>query len=539
MYTLGLNAGIAASHDPAACLLATDGSVIALVEEERPTRVRHAPAQHPIAAIRSCLSIGGIASADVDVVAIGWDIPKMSARRGEPWRASLQEQLLAELDLPTTAEIVFVPHHQAHAMSAFGASPYERAAVLVVDGNGEDESVSIFSADRHSAPTLLCSWPRVTSLGYLYEEVSKWLGFSRLHAGKTMGLAAYGLTKPYPWPGWLDFDSYGLWSVLGDDPQLDYEELRSGWRRQIEQYAGRAGTATSNDLLAGDSLAVQVASVAQATVERCISGLATLARDLAGADALCLAGGVALNCSANGMLDGSVYVPPVPHDAGVSLGAAWTVNPPRADTAFTPYVGNDAGPVPSWLKTAGAIKPLDVDTVLDLVMDGNIGGFCRGRAEAGPRALCHRSILALPTDDAMHARLNSLKGREPWRPFGPVAHAPNNYWAPVGELERYMLGATRVSELGAATLPAVTHTNMTTRPQRLRRLDEPFVFELLNKMDLGGAPPVLLNTSFNGPGEPIVDTAEDALDCAMRLGLDYLVLDNYLVVLGNMTRSAS
>lgn len=290
-YVLGVHAGPASAHDAAACLTDADGTVLALVEEERISRVRHAPWQQPALAVRRCLRLAGVDAAEVTAVAVGWDVPAERARIGRRWDSAAAADFLAGLGLPGGPEPVFVPHHHAHAVSAFGASPYEQAAVLVADGNGEDESISLFRARRGQPVELLRSWPRVFSLGYLYEEASQWLGFGWLEGGKTMGLAAYGHDREIRTPDWIVPAGDDLRSLAGTDPRRTNTEVRAVWRRELAHWAGAAGTRTAADELAGDPRAVGVAVAAQRTVERCLRWLAAEARRLAGTDGLCLAGG--------------------------------------------------------------------------------------------------------------------------------------------------------------------------------------------------------------------------------------------------------
>jgi carbamoyltransferase len=536
VYVIGVNTGRAASHDASACLIGSAGQVLAFVEEERISRVRHAPGQLPSLAIERCLRIAGITRRDVAVVAVGWDEPRLAPRYGgDAWEFGSSVELLQRLGFPAgerQPDLYFVPHHRAHAASAFHASPYEEAAVLVVDGNGENESISIFSAARNQPLICQRSWPRVNSLGYMYEAVSEWLGLGRLNAGKTMGLAAYGRgndgSKTTP-PGWIGVRDGDLACRLGTDPLLDYDDLMRLWGREIEAFAGTQGPTQPTARLASDMLAVRVAWAAQSELETAITWLAAEARKATGHQPLCIAGGVGLNCAANGRLDGPVFVPPVPHDAGVALGAAWAVVAPKSRAVMSAYTGSLPGTLPPDLRDDWQVEELHADPVAKLILDGRVGAVCRGRSEVGPRALCHRSIVASPVFDDMQRKVNQLKRREQWRPFGPVTHVDHDYWTSAGDLERYMVGAAMLSEHGARTLPAVSHIDNTTRPQRLGSGDEPFVGELLDVLRRSGHPPVLINTSFNGPGEPIVDSAAEAIGCAARLGLDFLVVDDWLL----------
>lgn len=533
---LGVNAGSATHHDAAAALIDDHGRVLACVEEERISRVRHAPGtKFPVLATARCLKIAGIGAHEVDAVAVGWDEPRLNHR----WDFQSPEQFLDQLGLhgPRRPDLHFAPHHLAHAASAFHAGPFEAAAVLVVDGNGEDECASIYRARRGQPLVRLARWPCVYSLGHLYEAASKWLGLGRHGAGKTMGLAAYGSHLPEHDPGWLTAGEHGLISALGTDPTLGYEQLKDRWRTQVARFAGAPGATRPPAELDTDPAAVRVAAAVQATAQRVMTALAAHARELTGLHQLCIAGGVGLNCAANGRIAPPLYVPPLPHDAGVALGAAWTLAGPREPSVFSPYTGSLPGPLTREQLAENVPNEVDPEHVARLLADGRIVAVARGRSEAGPRALCHRSFLASPLDAGMRQRVNSLKRREQWRPFGPVTNAdPNPWWSDAGHLERYMIGAAQLTEHGAALLPAVAHADATTRPQRLAAGDEDLVDAVLHALGGLGHPPVLLNTSFNGPGEPLVETATQALACARRLGADALVTDDALLLLAPETR---
>ncbi|WP_322780377.1 carbamoyltransferase C-terminal domain-containing protein [Frankia sp. Cas4] len=533
-FILGVHAGTGTYHDPSACLIDGDGTVLAFVEEERLTRTRHAHGvRMPALSVRQCLRLAAVTAEEIDVVAVGWDEPRMSSRAGQPWRFDSPREFLTALGFrgPRWPDLHFVPHHRAHAASAFHASGYDRAAVLVLDGNGEDECTSIYRAQRGGPLVRVASWPQVYSVGHMYEAVSAWLGLGRHGAGRTMGLAAYDAGNVPIDPGWLVPDTDRLISVLGGDPDQDYDMLKSRWHEQVIAFTGVDRPKQPPQSLDTDPVAVHVAGVAQLTVENVVRWLAARARFLTGIDELCIAGGVGLNCATNSRLPGPLYVPPVPHDGGVALSAAWSLAAPTNPAVFSAYTGSHPGALPADL--AGVLVcDVDVDRVADLLLDGRIVGVCRGRSEVGPRALCHRSFLASPVSAQMKQTMNMLKRRERWRPFGPVTNADlGTWWSPVGQLDRYMLGAARLTDQGASTLPAIAHIDGTTRPQRLRDADEPFVAAVLDELARRGHPPVLLNTSFNGPGEPLVDTAAEAFDCARRLGADAIVTDSALLLL--------
>jgi carbamoyltransferase len=548
MWILGLNAPPLGWHDPAACLIDGDGVVHALVEEERITRRKHGLGAFPRQAARACLDIAGIDAADVDVVALGWDLPRHAARTdlrrldppvlGRPWEFGDSRDFLAtalgwEPDPFRHPELVFVPHHLAHACAAFYASGHAEAAVVVVDGYGDDESVSIYDA-RHGRPLVRRERrPIPSSLGHMYNAVSEYIGLHVLEAGKTMGLAAYGRAREVePWPMFDTADGtfaapFELPANAGD------RQIILAWWDHFRALGFRRRPCAPEDLDRYDD-AVRLAWSAQESLQRVCALLARQARDLTGHQALCLSGGVALNCSSNGLLPPPVYVPPVPHDAGVSLGAAWAVAPPRrTGEPLNPYLGRavpDEAIDAALARHDLTARPLAPDEVGDLLLDGRMGAIVTGRAEVGPRALCHRSIVAAPHHRSTRDRLNLAKGRELWRPLSPVGLPPSEgrHWVGNESLHRYMLGAATVTGRGHQEIPAAVHVDGTARPQVVADPAEP-VFAVLERLRDEGAPPVLINTSFNQRGEPIVDDAEGAIRAARVIGLDFLVLNDRLI----------
>jgi carbamoyltransferase len=545
-WVLGLNGPPIGWHDAAACLVSGDGTVVAYAEEERFNRKKHSPYEPPRHSAQFCLDTAGITLDDVDVVAYGWDLARMWPRYGHTWEgdATVDQMLGKWLGWEPGSkrpEVVFVQHHHAHACSTFYASPYERATVLVNDGNGEEESISLYTASREKGPVLLRAWPRSHSLGYLYDATSRACGLSFLEAGKTMGLAAYGAARGLtPWDT-LRFDGalFDPPFKVGENP--DYKEVVEAWLRVYEAYGSFPVSTGSADLV-GDEAAVRVAWSAQAAVEEAIARLVAFGRRETGIDELCMAGGVALNCSANGKLPEPVYVPPVPHDAGVALGAAWAVAPPSGPPSeLSPYLGSaiDPSEIGAVLEGAGLRPATDAttDAVVERLRRGLVGAIAYGRAEVGPRALCHRSLLALPDRASVRDDVNKRKGREAWRPLSPVtlASTGDRFWPRRPSLHRYMLGASQVADDHRAEVPAVVHVDGTARVQTISR-DEP-VGRYLSALEDAGLPPVLINTSFNTRGEPVVNAAAEALSSAQAIGVDFLVLEDQLVDLDGWSRS--
>jgi carbamoyltransferase len=508
-----------------------DGQVVAMAEEERFTRVKHAIRTYPQNAARFCLDFAGIEPQDLDVIAIGWDLPKLYSQFGGRWEFTTPREFLSQrlgwtFDGRGGPEFVCVPHHRAHAASAFYASGLASAAVLVNDGNGEDESISIYEA-RFGAPMFRREvWPRSHSLGFMYDAACRAIGLTFLEAGKTMGLAAYGREKR-PWQ-LMEGDGVEFRPPFALGPEAVYHDIIPAWEEELGRH-GSFPVSTPSANLDTDELAVQMAWSAQATVERIVPELVKHARTITGLDAVCLAGGVALNCSTNGLLEDPIYVPPVSADAGGALGAAWAVAPPATPLApLSPYLGLEVE-TPNSTPESWTTALLEPAAVVERLLQGQVGGIAWGRAEVGPRALGHRSLIALPGEVAMRDRLNTIKGRELWRPLAPIGTSETNgrFWEGPRELQRYMLGAATVTSLGEERIAATVHVDGTARAQVADGAG--FICDVLTELGKSGADPVLINTSFNTRGEPIVNSADDAMKSADALGVDFLVVGDALL----------
>lgn len=545
MSVLGLNAPPLGWHDPAAALVAADGTVLALVEEERVSRVKHGLHRYPGAAVQACLEIAGLNLCDIETIAVGWDLPRQWPRRDrgaldpplpgrlwtfDDWTEYLDAVLgTRDHDRP---DLVFVPHHTAHALSSFHASGWASAAVLVVDGNGDDEAISVFHARAGRPPVRKARLPFSHSLGTLYDVASGRLGLNFLEAGKTMGLAAYGRgTDPVGEMFRLTQD--GIEPPFPVASHAEYDDVAACWQMHFDQLGLGAIVCDPFKLDTSDK-AIALAWTAQAGIEAAMAHLANWARRLTGEQRLCLAGGVALNCSANGRLPGEVFVPPVPHDAGIALGAAWFAARPCTETLLSPYLGRAA----SEAEITRAIRKRNLlaqdfcaQRVAERLARGEIGALFTGRAEAGPRALCHRSIVAMPASPAQRDAVNRRKSRETWRPLSPVALAADagRYWQTSSTLHQYMIGASEVTETCREEAPGVVHVDGSARPQQIEEEKEP-VAQLLAALKASGLPPVLINTSFNRRGEPIIDDPSDALDAFLQMQLDFIVFDDKWVV---------
>jgi carbamoyltransferase len=367
----------------------------------------------------------------------------------------------------------------------------------------------------------------------MYDAATTLLGLGDLAEGKTMGLASYGraLGAPYLVEHSLSEDGPGLLSgsPSGD---ADYAEHKNHWCQRLMDKFGEVTTGA--DLLDRDLVAVRIAASVQRTVEEVMRELHAETTCLSGTNQVCLAGGVALNSVANGRLPEPLFVPPFAHDAGVAAGAAWTLRPPSEQRRLmSPYLGTqlDSGYADLARHHGHRLTEFDPKRVAHLLASGLIGAIVEGRAEIGPRALGHRSIIARPHPSGMRDKVNLRKGRELWRPLAPVTtdQYADKLWPRNGARDLFMTGNTFVSELARAQMPAAVHVDGTTRPQRLPSSHAGVVSDILKAVEAGGDPPILINTSFNGPGEPIVDSAAHAISAYDRLGLDFLVLGDSLM----------
>ncbi len=570
MYTLGINA---AYHDPAACLV-KDGLVVAAAEEERFTHVKHGKRpvpftayQLPYHAIDYCLKEAGIRLADVDHVAYSYDpylllgegqdsisLPlEPSAHNGpaeweNPWDPLFLSYIvnaprqLADgapfhiqsrfADLRTNGRFRyrwhFVPHHLAHAASAFLASPFEEAAVLTLDGRGEKATTAYYHGQgAHLAPLGQVEMPH--SFGILYERVTEYLGF--LHSSdeyKVMALASFGK------PRYLE----DFCEIIrpGENGQFtiempDLEQRFGPARKRGEPFQQRH---------------YDIAHSLQAALEQTVLRIATWLHEATGAETLCMAGGVALNCVMNARLRDrgpfkEIWIQPAAGDAGTALGAALLVDLQarqseerfyRMEHAFLgPGYGDDEiEKFLKWSKIPYRRLENVAEGAADLLAEGKIIGWFQGRLEFGPRALGARSILASPIQAEMQERLNDIKDREDFRPVAPVVlEEEAGEWFTGAGVSPYMLFVFDVQPDKAGQIPAVRHVDGTARIQTINRSQHPLYYDLLKAFQRRTGVPVLVNTSFNTRGEPIVCTPRDAVESFWTSPLDALVIGPFLV----------
>lgn len=400
-----------------------------MAEQERFSRRRHAIGESPAAAIRACLAQERIELDSVAAIAVGWNAPLLAEIEGTSFNErELISWLLGEGagDLGGPPEIRYVDHHYAHAASAFYTSGLREAAIIVADGRGENVSTTL-AVGSAAGIEIIRTWATDQSLGHFYGWAAEWAGLGMWGTGKLMGLAAYG-TARQPMPVTAAADGYAITGcAVGSVPvPYHFALMRSRLRAQFRVGNFPFAQGSAPDVMAHADFAAS----AQLALEDALVSLACYARQVTGLRSLAVAGGVALNCTANGRLIRSgifdeVWIPPVPDDAGVSLGAALAVDRKMRGgtgpgirlphTLWGPAYPSPAESLPGELADVSIDRYADdelADAVAAHLAAGQVVGWWQGRAEIGPRALGARSILCDPRQRAAHAVLNAIKGRE-------------------------------------------------------------------------------------------------------------------------------
>jgi len=561
--------GVSAHYHDAAAALVVDGRIVAAMQEERFSRIKNDPSL-PRRAARACLALGGIAAADLDavvfyenpyaklervVVSLAREYPR-SFRQFSPALGGQLGSKLWVLDqiadmLGVERRIVrFVEHHESHAACAFLCSPYADAAVLTVDGVGEAATTALWRGEG-SALRCLGAIDFPHSLGLLYAAFTAYLGFE-VNEGeyKVMGLAAHGqprfreelarvlrLERDGSFTLEPKYFAHGTDTDVGFSPAL---ETLLGPRRP-------PGRAFDLEADSDDRRCADVAASLQLATEEALLGLARAARERTGATALCLAGGVALNALANARLAREagferVFVPPAAGDAGGALGAALLgardLGDPRPAALATAALGEpfDAGAAVDLARALGLAAlpvPDASEAAAARIAAGKVVALCRGRFEFGPRALGQRSLLADATRAESRERLNRvIKQREPFRPFAPsvTAAAARAFFADApNDMTPFMTTVCRTAPERAAALPAVVHVDGTARVQTVTAASAPDLEPILAAVGRETGVPVVLNTSLNGAGEPIVAGPVEALAFFLQHPVDALVIGDALI----------
>lgn len=548
-------------HDSSACVLA-GSDVRAMVEEERLSRVKHAkPARVdnadvlPELSIRWCLDTAGVRAEDVDFFALSYD-PDLRTRVDEPfiegdWSSPTGEAIFLEktrsiparlselLGVDVTERVVWVPHHVSHASSAYFASSYDDAAILSIDGIGEAATV-LLARGRGLDVEPLGEVLYPHSLGFVWERCSAFVGLGLNHAGKMMALAGFGDPQFFA----NEFEKLVKLTPDGFTVDTDYVAFRAN-RDRLDELFGPPRR-RDEDVSARDA---HVAAALQATTERVFVHLASILERKTGLSKLCMAGGVALNCIgidaiARETSFKDIFVQPAAYDAGTALGAALYVAHTRGGVQSRyvmrhPYLGPRFGDadIEAALRDSGVAFERSGDAPAEAarrIAAGQVVGWFQGATEVGPRALGNRSILADPRTPSSKELINLLvKHREYFRPFAPSVleeHAFEWFHVPVRSISLgFMSFACAAQADKAAHIPAVLHVDGTSRLQVVGRELNPRYHRLISEFHALTGVPVVVNTSFNGPTEPIVNTPADALRTFRTSSMDALVLGDYVV----------
>lgn len=591
-YVLGISAFY---HDSAACLL-KDGVIVAAAQEERFTRKKH-DYHFPRQSIKFCLEFAGIGVDQINYVtfyensALKFDrIAKTylmyapnglgSFLKSMPIWIKEKFWISREIrkELKYRGPLICPEHHQSHGASAYFPSPFERAAVLTMDGVGEWATLSYGVGEKNKTEILgEIRFPH--SLGLLYSAFTYYTGF-KVNSGeyKLMGLAPYGN------PVYVDKIYSHLIDVKPDGSfrlNMEYFNYCTGFTMTNSRFHKLFGREPRRPESSISQFDMDLARSIQVVTEELVLKIGNHVHSVTGERNLCLAGGVALNCVANGRLYSEgpferIWVQPAAGDAGGALGAAlhvWhnVLDKPRTnlksgmDRQFGSYLGSwyDDEEVESSLGRFGAkfskLEKKDLPKVVaEILANGNVVGWFNGRMEFGPRALGARSILGDPRSPKMQSLMNhKIKFREGFRPFAPSVLADKvGEWFELGGKENredfsspYMLMVGRVKEekltnkdtydqevvgfeklkLPRSVVPAVTHVDSSARIQTVHKETNPIFSEVISAFNEITGCPVVINTSFNVRGEPIVESPQDAYRCFMRTGMDYLVLGSYLM----------
>ena len=560
-FILGISAFY---HDAAACLL-KDGKILAAAHEERFSRKKH-DAAFPVNAIAFCLSSQQLSIKEIDLV-VFYEKPFLKFDRlidtyalkspvgFNSFRKAMKSWMSQKLWIPSIIKselhyegtVLFTEHHEAHAASAFFSSPFNEAAILIMDGVGERTSITIATGIGNKIK-LIKEQHFPHSLGLFYSAFTYYCGF-RVNSGeyKLMGLAPYGIPryKDLIYEHFVSMDEEGVLRL-----NMKYFSFEVGLRmtnKGFEKILGKPRRLPESSL---EQFYKDVARSAQEVLEELVLKLAQIVKKQTKLNKLCLAGGVALNCRANqrlleaGLFD-EIWVQPASGDSGGALGAAYIgayhyCNLERIITKDTVrehiYLGSSfeneqIGPVLDQLGVKYELLKEEelLNRTAESLNEKGIVGWFQGAMEYGPRALGSRSILASPKFKDMQSHVNlKIKMREAFRPFAPlVVEEKAQDWFKMVAPSKYMLFT--YDALQASTIPSCVHIDNTARVQTLGKNDNPRLHKLLLAFQSLSGIPVLINTSFNVRGEPIVCNVEDALRCFFITEMDLLVVGNYLV----------
>lgn len=552
-YILGLNIG---NHDSAAAII-KNGEVIKYIEQERISRNKMALGEPPIEAALACLNSEGISIDNISAISIGMDwgyrnkIYEMTKEEQEKYKnfENVDWFLPSEIFGEKLPHIYIIKHHLAHAASAYRVSGFKECAILVVDNRGEDVSTSLGFA-KNGEITFFKKVNIQNSLGMFYNRAAEYTGLYGKHreVGKFMGLASYGnptMKMPLaPSRNKLLFDSL---PNIEDESIFNSISLRAQhFKEYFEANCFPYEAGNVEEIMSYANFAASV----QKSLEDVLIDFVKELKEITNMDNLVLAGGVALNCSANGKIEKSgifknIFIPPFPSDAGTSIGSALEVYHQLYGKESIENKLNIAGLGISYSqqdiqlaleKYNEKIRYVILDdseiyhSVAKEISEGKIIGWMQDGFEAGPRALGYRSILADPRTRSSLIKLNLIKEREMWRPIAPsvLKEQYSNFFEGSADSKYFMNVATIVKEDRRRDIPAVVHVDDTARPQVVTEEHQKYYGLISAFNDLTGIP-VLCNTSFNSRGMPLVNTPQDAIECFLDREIDLLVIGNFVI----------
>lgn len=547
-------------HNGGAALL-KDGKISGIVEEERFTREKRAEHKFPAQSIQSVLEREDMSIKDVDIVAVGRD-PKKIIRRASDrptefiptypsdwssvknmgtaiasaaglYRKSLVRHLEEATEEKFNGRYMFIPHHRCHMATASYCSNFENQLTLTIDGTGEYDSTVVWRDGER-----LQTFSRYNSLGGFYGIGSSYLGFRGVRdAGKVMGLAAYGEENEA-----IRNKFEQLIDVKNDNYRLKVEISDKGIEK-LEDLFGPSRNHNEPIKKYHKDFAYRL----QKTLERAVENIAEHYLKKTGAKNISLAGGVAMNCKANKRLKDlelveNIFIQPGADDRGICLGAALEAY--KQATGDTPtrclehvyygtsYTSDTVEETLKKNKLSYKVEENIEEKAAELLSDGKTVGWFQGRMEYGARALGNRSILANPTDQKYRDKVNrDVKGREEWRPFAPsILQDKKEEYLQTDIDSPFMIMTDSVTEKAIEDIPATVHTDRTTRPQTVEKNVNPKFYRLIKHFESKTGVPVILNTSFNLSGKPIVESPQDAINTYYNSGLDALCLEDFLLV---------
>jgi carbamoyltransferase len=566
MLVLGLNY---LSHNAAATIV-RDGKIIAACEEERFNRQKHS-SNFPSQSVEYCLSYSGVKNIeDVDAIALFVN-PRLHYKLGlfnllhgfpksvfylpyviklQKKRYSMKEVLEKNIKNSRDVPLRYINHHDAHAASTFYPSPHESATILTIDGRGEFETTCIY-AGKHTSIKKLHSIKFPHSVGYLYSMITRYLGFNpQSDEYKVMGLSSYGTSTLCE-----KFSDLAFFNDCGNFKlNLDYFDHHYKYGKERQSFSQKFINEFGKPRLPDEPVSQYHSDIAfalQQLTEKIVLSLAKFAKKLTNENNLCIAGGVGLNCVANSKIAESgcfenMFVQPAANDAGASTGAAlqayYIGGGFERHKIKNVYLGPDFSEqdlLATFQKYSGQIVTKVINNspsvAAQLLYKGCIIGWFQDRMEFGPRALGNRSILASPTDKNVKELINKkVKFREEFRPFAPAVlkeHAEEYFtiYQAGHLLYPYMLCTVTTKPNMVEKIPAVVHVDGTARIQVVEEATNPKFWRLIYEYYQLSGIPVILNTSFNIKGEPIVCSVKDAIESFLRSDLDYVIVENYLL----------